>query len=121
MASRVSIKDVASRAGVSWKTVSNVVHERPVVKEATRRRVLDAIAELGYVPNHAARDLRGGPSLTVSLVVPELQNPYFARLAEMMQIAARRRGRSVSVEVTLGSAEVERAHVLGGCPGRWTP
>ncbi|MFC0675937.1 LacI family DNA-binding transcriptional regulator [Brachybacterium hainanense] len=116
MAQRVSIKDVALRAGVSWKTVSNVVHERPVVKEATRRRVLEAIEELGYVPNLAARDLRGGPTRIISLVVPELQNPYFARLAERMQAAARDRERSVSVEVSLGSARVERAHVLGRVP-----
>ncbi|MGY5764089.1 LacI family DNA-binding transcriptional regulator [Brachybacterium sp. DNPG3] len=113
MARRVSIKDVALRAGVSWKTVSNVVNERPVVKEATRERVLAAIAELGYVPNHVGRELRGGPTRAIALVVPELQNPYFARLAERMQAAARARGVSVSVEVSLGSAETERAHVTG--------
>jgi DNA-binding LacI/PurR family transcriptional regulator len=113
MARRVSIKDVAQRAGVSWKTVSNVVNERPVVKEETRERVLTAIDDLGYVPNHVGRDLRGGPTRTISLVVPELQKPYFALLAEMLQVAARERGYSVSVEVSLHSAEVERAHVRG--------
>src|SRR5690606_485129 len=51
-----------------------------------------------------------------SLVVPELQNPYFARLAEQMQSAARERDLSVSVEVSLGSAEVELRHVLGQVP-----
>lgn len=113
MSRRVSIKDVAQRAGVSWKTVSNVVNERPVVRPETRDRVLAAIEELGYVPNHVGRELRGGPTRAISLVVPELQNPYFARLAERMQAAARERGCSVSVEVSLGSAETERAHVRG--------
>lgn len=116
MARRVSIKDVAQRAGVSWKTVSNVVNDRPVVRPETRARVEAAIAELGYVPNHVGRDLRGGPTRTLALVLPELQNPYFARLAELMQVAARERGYTVSVEVTLGSAEVERAHVRGLVP-----
>lgn len=116
VARRVSIKDVAQRAGVSWKTVSNVVHDRPVVRPDTRERVLAAIEELGYVPNLAARDLRGGPTRTLSLVVPELSNPYFARLAERMQAAAREREHSVSVEVSLGSAAVERMHVLGQVP-----
>ena len=110
---RVSIKDVARHAGVSWKTVSNVVNERPVVREETRDRVLRAIQELGYVPNHVGRDLRGGPTRTIALVVPALQNPYFARLAERMQVAARERGYTVSVEVSLGIAETERAHVRG--------
>ncbi|GAA1484240.1 LacI family DNA-binding transcriptional regulator [Brachybacterium fresconis] len=113
MARRVSIKDVAQRAGVSWKTVSNVVNERPVVRPGTRATVLAAIEELGYVPNHVGRELRGGPTRTIALVVPELQNPYFARLAERMQAAARERGYTVSVEVSLHSAETERAHVRG--------
>lgn len=113
MTRRVSIKDVAQRAGVSWKTVSNVVNERPVVREETRARVLAAIEELGYIPNHVGRELRGGRTFTISLVVPELQNPYFARLAELMQVAARERGYAVSVEVSLGIAETERAHVQG--------
>ncbi|MEE1619462.1 LacI family DNA-binding transcriptional regulator [Brachybacterium sp. J153] len=113
MARRVSIKDVAERAGVSWKTVSNVVNERPVVRPETRERVLAAIEELGYVPNQVGRELRGGPTGSLALVVPELQNPYFARLAERMQAAARARGRTVSVEVSLHSAATERAHISG--------
>ncbi|WP_114855474.1 LacI family DNA-binding transcriptional regulator [Brachybacterium sp. YJGR34] len=113
MARRVSIKDVAQHAGVSWKTVSNVVNERPVVRPETRARVLAAIEELGYVPNHVGRELRGGPTRSIALVVPELQNPYFARLAERMQAAARERDYTVSVEVSLHSIEVERAHVRG--------
>lgn len=116
MARRVSIKDVALRAGVSWKTVSNVVNDRPVVRDETRARVQLAIEELGYVPNHAGRELRGGPTRTIALVVPELQNPYFARLAERMQVAARERGYTVSVEVSLGSAATERALVRGRTP-----
>lgn len=113
MVRRVSIKDVAEHAGVSWKTVSNVVNERPVVRAETRERVQQAIAELGYVPNRVGRDLRGGPTRTLSLVVPVLQIPYFARLAELMHVAAEKRGYTVSVEVTLADAEVERAHVRG--------
>ncbi|HEX7351726.1 LacI family DNA-binding transcriptional regulator [Brachybacterium sp.] len=116
MARRVSIKDVALRAGVSWKTVSNVVNDRPVVREETRVRVEQAIEELGYVPNRAGRELRGGPTHALALVVPELQNPYFARLAERMQVAARERGYMVSVEVSLGVAETERAHLRGNTP-----
>lgn len=113
MAARVSIKDVAALAGVSWKTVSNVVNDRPVVRPETRARVERAIDELGYVPNVVGRELRGGSTKVLSLVVPELTNPYFARLAEQMQVQARRRSLRVSVEVSLGDREVERAHACG--------
>ena len=54
-----NIKDVAARAGVSLKTVTNVVHERPNVKQTTRDRVLAAIAELDYRPSMAGRQLPG--------------------------------------------------------------
>lgn len=110
---RVSIKDVAARAGVSWKTVSNVVNERPVVRPETAERVRRAIDELGYVPNHVGRDLRGGSTRTIALVLPELANPYFAILAERIQKAAGERGYTVSVELSLGDREVERDHLVG--------
>lgn len=113
MGRRVSIKDVAARAGVSWKTVSNVVNERPVVRPETRERVERAIADLGYVPNRAGLDLRGGSTRAIALVLPELANPYFAILAERIQEAARRRGYTVSVELTLGDREVEIDHLRG--------
>jgi DNA-binding LacI/PurR family transcriptional regulator len=113
MARRVSIKDVAREAGVSWKTVSNVVNDRPVVRPATRERVERAIADLGYVPNTVGRELRGGPTRALALVVPELVNPYFAQLAQMLHVAAKARGYTLSVELSQGSAEIERAHVRG--------
>jgi DNA-binding LacI/PurR family transcriptional regulator len=110
---RPGIKDVAERAGVSWKTVSNVVNDRPVVRPETRRRVLDAIAATGYVPNPAGQALRSGTSRTVALVLPELQNPYFARLAEMFQREGLRRGRTISIELMNRDPELERRYLEG--------
>lgn len=110
---RASIKDVAARAGVSWKTVSNVVNDRPVVRAETRQKVQRAIEELGYVPNHNGRDLRGGPTRTLALVLPELENPYFARLAQRVQQQARERGYEVSVELSLGNRCFERDQIEG--------
>ena len=57
---RPSIKDVAERSGVSYKTVSRVVNRHPDVNPATRRRVETVVAELGYQPDPAARSLRRG-------------------------------------------------------------
>ncbi|WFE36373.1 LacI family DNA-binding transcriptional regulator [Micromonospora sp. WMMD975] len=79
----VSLKDIAERAGVSLATVSNVVNGYRPVGERTRRRVQQAVDELGYTPNLSARHLRRGRTGLIALAVPELTNPYFAELAEV--------------------------------------
>lgn len=77
----VSLKDVAQRAGVSIKTVSNVVNNYQHVTPKMRAKVQQAIDELGYRPNLTARHLRKGRTGIIALAVPEFGNPYFAELA----------------------------------------
>ncbi len=69
-AGRVSLKHVAARAGVSVKTVSNVVNRYPHISEETRARVQQAIDELDYRPNLVARNLRRGRSNVIALALP---------------------------------------------------
>ncbi len=102
------IKDVAALAGVSWKTVSNVVHDKPNVGQETRERVRAVIDQLGYQPDPAGRQLRRGRSDTVTLVVPEIGSPYFAALAHAMIEAARGHGLAVCIEETGGDPRIER-------------
>ena len=101
-----TIKDVAALAGVSWKTVTNVVHERTNVAPATRARVLAAIQELDYRPDIAGRSLRQGRSHALTLVVPDIVNPYFSMLVEAVFDAADERGYAVFVE-TAGRQPIE--------------
>jgi DNA-binding LacI/PurR family transcriptional regulator len=101
-----TIKDVAALAGVSWKTVTNVVHERSNVAPATRARVLAAIEELDYHPDIAGRSLRRGRSHALTLVAPDIVNPYFSMLVEAVFAAADKRGYAVFVE-TAGRRPVE--------------
>jgi LacI family transcriptional regulator len=75
------IKEVASRAGVSIGTVSNVLNRPDLVSPGTRQRVLDAIDQLGFVRNESARQLRVGRSRTVGLVVLDVANPFFTDVA----------------------------------------
>jgi len=82
------MKDVALRAGVSLGTVSNVLNRPELVSERTRQRVLAAIAELGFVRNESARQLRGGGSRTLAYVVLDTSNPFFTDVAEGVQEAA---------------------------------
>ncbi|NUR95946.1 MAG: LacI family DNA-binding transcriptional regulator [Kribbellaceae bacterium] len=72
-----SIKEVARLAGVSLGTVSNVLNRPEAVAPQTRKRVLDAISQLGYVRNDSARHLRAGQSRTVAIVVLDVSNPFF--------------------------------------------
>ena len=94
------LKDVAVLAGVSVKTVSNVVNDYPYVRPTTRAKVMEAIAELGYRPNMTARNLRSGRSGVIALAVPELDAPYFAELAHHVVGAAMDHGWTVLVDET---------------------
>ncbi len=106
--SAVTLRDVALRAGVSAKTVSNVVHNVDSrVSADTARRVRRVIAELGYRPNLSARSLRTGRGHVLALVVPDLRNPYFGELAAPTIRAARDCGYNVFIEETGDSAEAE--------------
>jgi DNA-binding LacI/PurR family transcriptional regulator len=110
------IKDVAARAGVSLKTVTNVVHERPYVSADTRARVKAAIAELGYRPSLAGRQLQSGRSNTVTLAVPRIDEPYLGALAHAMIAAATARGFTMLIDETGRNAEHE-ALAASGYPG----
>ena len=112
-----SLRDVALRAGVSVRTVSNVVHDAPYVAPATRARVQAALAELDYRPNLAARTLRQGRSGLLGLVVPEIDSPYFGELAGLLADAAERRGVTLVVDQTRGDADRER-RLLSGPSGQ---
>jgi DNA-binding LacI/PurR family transcriptional regulator len=102
-----TMHDVARLAGVSIKTVSNVVNQNKWVSEATRRRVKDVIDELGYTPNQAARSLRGGRAGAISLIIPDIRNPYFTELADAVLRAADRRGLAVMIEQVCGGKDAE--------------
>ncbi|MHA6616763.1 LacI family DNA-binding transcriptional regulator [Pseudonocardia sp. DLS-67] len=102
-----TMRDVARRAGVSVKTVSNVVNDFPYVSGPTRTRVLAAIAELGYRMNFSARNLSLGRTGMLTLAVPDLRLPYFAELAAAVMGAAAERGYTVLIEQTEGVRERE--------------
>ncbi len=95
-----TLHDVAQLAGVSIKTVSNVVNDYPHVRPSTRERVQAAIDQLGYQPNLSARSLRSGRSGVIGLVLPELSLSYFAELADAVITQAESHGLVVIIERT---------------------
>ena len=89
------IKDVAALAGVSVGTVSNVLNRPERVRAATRRKVEGAIAELGFVPNGSARQLKEGRSRIVAYVVLDAANPFFMDVARGVDETLRGAGLSL--------------------------
>ncbi|WP_407320672.1 LacI family DNA-binding transcriptional regulator [Isoptericola halotolerans] len=106
---RVRLVDVAERANVSMKTVSNVVNGYAHVQPATRARVQAAIDELGYKPNLTARRLATGRTGMIALAMPEIDHPYFAEVARHVAEVASDHGYRVIIEQTLGDETAERA------------
>lgn len=109
---RVRLTDVAARAGVSMKTVSNVVRQHPHVSPAMRARVQEAIDELGYRPNLTARRLATGRTGMIALAMPEIDHPYFSELSRAIAEIAAEMGYRVLIEQTLGEADAERAVIM---------
>ncbi len=107
----VGIKDVARAAGVSVGTVSNVLNRPDSVSEARREQVLRAIAELGYVPNDAARQLKVGVSRSVGLIVIDARNPFYDSLSLAAQSYAEAAGLGLFVANSSGVAQRERFYL----------
>lgn len=85
---QATIKNVAERAGVSKATVSRVLNNHPYVADDIRARVQQAMLELGYQPNRAARRLRAKSSDILGLIIPDIQNPLFQSVVRGIEDAA---------------------------------
>ncbi len=83
-----TLEDVARLSGVTKSTVSNVISGKAAVREKTRSRVMAAIDELDYHPNLAARGLKKGKTLLFAVLVPTLQNPFYAKVMDVITQAA---------------------------------
>src|SRR5690348_7275710 len=108
---RLTIRDVAERAGVSLGTVSNVLNKPELVSASTRERVQKAIEEVGFVRNNAARQLRAGRGHTVGLVTLDIDNPFFSEVARGVEAAADESGLLVILCSSGGSLERENRHL----------
>ncbi|WP_344492083.1 LacI family DNA-binding transcriptional regulator [Glycomyces endophyticus] len=106
-----SMKDVARAAGVSVGTVSNVLNRPEAVAEETRARVLAAIADLGYVRNDSARQLRAGRSRTVAIVVLDVANPFFTDVVRGAEPLVESAGGVVTVCDSGEDVRRERRHL----------
>ena len=104
---RPTIIDVAKHAGISKSTVSLVLQNSPSVREETRVLVRKAMAEIGYVYNRAAANMRMSNAGLIGLVINDLRNPFFTEFATSLQMALAERGYSTVIANTDESPELQ--------------
>ncbi|MFU1793776.1 LacI family DNA-binding transcriptional regulator [Paenibacillus azoreducens] len=108
---KVSIFDVAKKSGLSVVTVSRVLNGAETVREKNRQKVLEAIKELDYRPNAAARSLARGKTGIVGLIVTTLQDSFFDAVVKELNEVLALHGYFLAVSVSTGIASDE-AHYL---------
>jgi DNA-binding LacI/PurR family transcriptional regulator len=104
----MDILQVAKRANVSTATVSRVINGLPGVREKTSARVRQAIAEMNYVPNTNARNLRVGRTRLFGLIVSDINNPFFPELIDAFESLAAEQG--IEVIFTHTNYDPKRLH-----------
>lgn len=106
-----NIRDVARRAAVSVASVSRVLNGADPVTEATRRKVMEAVEALQYVPHSGARSLSTSRTQTLGVILPDLYGEFFSELIRGMDLAARERGYHLIVSSSHDDADEAAAAV----------
>lgn len=109
----ITIKDVAVKAGVSICTVSRVLSNKGYLKESTKEKVMNAVAELGYVQNRTAAELKTGTSDTIAIVLPDIENLFYSHLANVIENYAYSKGYLVFVCNTAYDLDKEENFLRG--------
>lgn len=110
---RATLHDVAAEAGVSIATVSYVLNNSGSISADMRKKVRKTAQKLGYRQNRAARAMKMGRSDIIGLVIPNIENPFFATLAQAVLLECRRHDLQVFLVDTEGSHETELKAMQG--------
>jgi LacI family transcriptional regulator len=108
----VTIKEIAEYLDISHSTVSRALSDHPYTNAQTKQRVRRAVEKLGYVPNAAARTLRGDKGSLVGLILPEFQNELFEAAAQILSRRCLREGMQMVLAVSEDDPIAEYKHVL---------
>ena len=106
-----TIVDVARLAGVTPTTVSRVINNRGYISEKTKKRVHEAMDELGYQPNEIARSLTKQKSNTIGVIVPHISHPYFAKLISNLENEASKKDYKIILCNSKEKAEKEKQYL----------
>jgi LacI family transcriptional regulator len=108
----VSIKQIAQHVGVSTATVSNALTGKGRVSPEMVERIRKCADQLDYRPSSAARALKSGQSNILGLVMPDLTNPLFPRIAQSLSVAAEARGLGILIGDSRGDAARQQQAVM---------
>lgn len=106
-----TIVDVARLAGITPTTVSRVINNRGYISEKTKKRVHEAMDELGYQPNEIARSLTKQKSNTIGVIVPHISHPYFAKLISNLENEAAKKDYKIILCNSKEKAEKEKQYL----------
>ncbi len=109
--SRISMQEVAKRAGVAPSSVSRVLSGHPNVSEVMRNRVIDAVSALGYEPDLLAQSLRRGASMTIGFVVANISNPLMSEIALGAETHLRSAGYSMLLTNSMNNPALDAEHI----------
>ncbi|WP_423458488.1 LacI family DNA-binding transcriptional regulator [Ottowia sp. VDI28] len=109
--SAVTIRDIANDLSMSHATVSRALANHPSVKPDTKLRVQTRARELGYVPNGLAQSMRGTHGPVLGLVIPDIQNEFYAAMAQIVADAAAARGFHLALSITEDDPDREMGDV----------
>jgi LacI family transcriptional regulator len=113
-----TIKGIAVELGVSHATVSRALNDSPLVPEKTKKRIRDAAIKMGYVPDAAAKMLRGGPSNIVGFVLPDVENHFFSAIAKVIAETLAASGMQLVLSISEDDPDLELRHVRSLCEAR---
>lgn len=107
-----TMNDIARIAGVTQATVSYVINDSEEISEAVRKRVLDAVEQLGYIPNLVARNLKKRATNTIGIIVPDVMNSYYDEMIKYTERITRERGYFTFICNTMHDAEIEDWYII---------
>ncbi|MCK8486693.1 LacI family transcriptional regulator [Paenibacillus sp. MBLB2552] len=109
---KVSIFDVAKKSGLSVVTVSRVLNGAETVREKNRQKVLDAMKELDYRPNAAARSLASGKTGIIGVIVTTLQDSFFDQVVKELNEVLALHGYFLAISVTTGISSGDTHYLI---------
>lgn len=108
-----TIKDIAIYLNISHSTVSRALNDHPQVSDATKERVRNAAKDFGYIPNLSARMIRGDYQKIIGLVVPDIRNDFYSRMARELGACCRAKGMRMLLAITEDDAKIEEDELRG--------
>ncbi len=111
MTAPVTLKDIALKLDLAVSTIGRALTDDPQISEATKARVRAAAAELGYVAHSAARSMRSGKSTLVGLIIPDIENEFYGKLAKALAEVFSAAGYQLVLAITEDDPESEERQV----------